>query len=973
MNKKIVQLEGLNQAQKEAVVQTEGPLLIIAGAGTGKTHVITSRILHLLLDKNVPASQILALTFTEKAANEMLERIDQALPLSYEEITIKTFHGFCEQILRERGFEIGIDPSYKLFNQTDQWLFFKRNLFEFELDYFRPLGNPNKFLWVLLNHFSRLKDEDISPEAYLDYAEKLQAGAQTEEQREEAKKALEIAKTYAKYQHLMAKKSALDFGDLQYYALRLFSQRSSVLAHYQERYRYILVDEFQDTNFAQYKLINLLAQKYRNLTVVGDDDQSIYKWRGASLSNIMNFEKSFPEAKKIVLTENYRSTQNILDLSHCVIQHNNPGRLEVQENINKKLQAQPETNETSADIEIWHFANFLQEAQQIAKEIINILEKQKDRLSYQDFAILVRTNRLVEPFARELLEKNIPFVIRNSQSLLSFEVIKDLYALIRFIHNPYDDIAFFRLLSLKIFGLQMGDILETLKEARTAGYEPVFKYLRKSTNEPQEQLPGFEEEKTALFDKVYALFDHLLNYSRDHSISQILREFFEQSGYLKALTQQENDENQEKIKHLAHFSEIVKSFELEQMEHSVAAFLEYLELMEQAEISLEALEAEESDAVSILTFHSAKGLEFDTVFMPSLVAQRFPAINRRDPLEVPTELIAEALPSTDQHLQEERRLFYVGCTRAKRALILSYSDAYEGRKKWKPSVFIEEAKQSGLTKEIDFRTADMPQTFRSLAREEIPEVPTKPQTLLPVVNVNRLSYSQIDTFQTCPLKYKFRYLFKIPSPSPHAANFGSSVHNTLNEFYQQLQKGTTATLELLHELYEKNWIPSGYDNKGHELARKKKGLEILERFFEQEKRSGLIIPVYLERSFHLKIGTLAFTGRIDRIDKLADGTYEVIDYKTGSSKRKSDLKKDLQLSLYALACQEVFKIPVQKLSLYFLEDASKISTTRTAEDLEEVRGEFEKLAGELKTSNFEANPDDHCRYCEFRVLCDAAK
>ncbi len=992
--------DALNPAQKQAVLQTTGPLLIIAGAGTGKTHVITARILHLLLNEKIPAKQILALTFTEKAAQEMQQRLDLAMPLSYEEIAIKTFHAFAESVLRERGIEIGIDPNFKLLDQTGQWLFMRKNLFSFELDYYRPLGNPTKFFNVLLNHFSRLKDEDISPESYLAWATSMLENAQKSTgdvavAREEAVKTFEIARAYAMYQKLMAENGLLDFGDLQYYCLRLFEKRASVLNFYQERFQYVLVDEFQDTNFAQNKLVMMLAAKHSNLAVVGDDDQAIYKWRGASLSNILNFEKTFPETKKVVLTDNYRSTRQILDLSYALIQNNNPYRLEFQQQVNKKLLGMKD----GAPPQIWHFASLPEEASVIVKKIAAKIGESEGRLSYRDFAILVRTNQLTAPFCQALQDDGIPFAVRNVRGLLHFEAIKDLVALLKFLANPNDDIAFFRLVCLEIFGLKMKEILDLAARARAAGYEPLFKFLRVSLKkkDDQEVLPGLENRDFASLEMVYDFFDRLLEFSKNHEPARILGKFLEGSGYLKNLLDSETFENNEKIRQIGKFSEIIKNFAQSEMQYGakdlLRAFLEHLELLEESETTLQPLENEENDAVSLLTFHGAKGLEFDTVFMPSLVAQRFPAIHRRDALEIPLELIKEEIPVSDEHLHEERRLFYVGCTRARNELIFSYSDVYEGRKKWKPSLFLGEVKAAGKIDETDFTKKQPGQSIgQSITKKDghrghqglkieaanelrsESKTPAKDRFLyLPEININQLSYSQLDTFASCPLKYKFRYLFKIPEPSAHAANFGSSIHNTLNQFYQQLKNGAVPSKDLLRELFEKNWIPAGYDSKSHEMARKKQGREILECFYDHESTPHFRIPAYLERLFRLKIGEFTFSGRIDRIDKMPDGSYEVVDYKTGTSKREADLGKDLQLSLYALACRDIFGLRVSKLSLYFLEDTIKHSTTRSDEELNSVKDELLELSRRLVNSDFLPTPGFHCRFCDYRLLCRAAQ
>lgn len=958
-------LAQLNEEQRKAVTTTEGPLLILAGAGTGKTKVISSKILYLLLEKKVPSANIAALTFTEKAADEMVTRVDEAMPLSYEETTIKTFHGFCDSILRESGLEIGIDPGYQLLDSTQQWLFMKKNLFSFELDYYRPLGNPSKFFYSLLNHFSRLKDEDIQPEVYVKYAQELMDKAVEAVDKENAFKSLEIAKAYAKHHELMQKQGYMDFGDLQYYALRLLENRPSVLKKYQDRFQYILVDEYQDTNYAQNKLIFLLSGGSNNLTVVGDDDQSIYKWRGASLSNILTFREHYPQAQTVVLVQNYRSTQPILDASYQLIQKNNPLRLEAQEQVSKKLLS----NVAAKDpVQIHHFAMYAAEVDFVIQQIH---EAKKEGAAYKNMAILVRANQHAALFVDALKYSDIPFTVRDPHGLMRFEEMKDILALLRFIAHPHDDIAFFRLLTLPLFDVPMAEALNLLNKAKKDNYEALFYYLRKLLeNDVTQSLPGLNEEPN--WFKPYDLLNRMIDYSRSHSVGQTVSEFLNESGYYLKLTEVDNLANAEKIQHIKQFSELTKNFEAEENEQSVFAFLEYLELLEQAQGSISAIGELQENAVSILTVHSSKGLEFDYVFLPCLVQQRFPSTKRSEPFEVPAQLLQEKLPMDDQHLAEERRLFYVACTRARKKLFLSYSDLYEGKKAWKPSVFLAEIdSEENVSKYDDTSIVAEPVSITS-SEDKLSDA--NKLLYVPEHTQKNFSYSKIDTFETCPLKYKFRYLFEIPSPSAHAANFGSSVHETVNQFYEKVEKGEKPSKELLQKIYEECWISSGYDSKTHMLARKNKGLEVMEKFYQAEEANGFVPPAYREKLFRLKIGEFTMVGRIDRIDKLADGTYEVIDYKTGTYKRDtSNIKKDLQLSLYALACRDVFRIPVSKLSLYFLEDGLRVSTTRTPENLIELQDEIIKNGNEILSSQFLPTPGFHCGFCEFKVLCHAAE
>lgn len=1018
----------LNPEQQSAVEYNQGPLLIIAGAGTGKTRVITEKILHLIQNLGVSPSEILALTFTEKAAQEMIERVDLSMPLGYEELCIKTFHSFAEGILRESGLEIGLDPGYQILSDVNQWLFFKEKIFEFDLDYYRPSGNPNRFIYSLLGHFSKLKDELITPEEYLKYAENLKnevenasvvekkttendqknknnkESKKSKTSKEEFLKTLELAKAYQQYQQLMLANNSLDFGDLCYYANQLLEKRASVLTKYQNRFKYILVDEFQDTNYAQLQIVLKLVGENSKLTVVGDDDQSIYKWRGASLSNILKFEEYFPGAKQIVLTENYRSSKEILDTSYNLIQNNNPDRLEIKLGIDKKLRSNnPQEN---SKVEVHKFSDFISESEFVAKKIKEIVEKEsKQPLSYKDFAILIRANNLAHPFIEELKNQGLPYQVKSPKGLIGLEEIKDLIAIARIIANPTEEIPLLRILKLPIFQVSMEDILKLLNPPRnseiSANSSLFYKLQKKALQEKEENLlPGMESD----LSKIYELLKHLVEYSKSHSIGQVFNEFLQTSGYLKNLI---NQEQYDALENINQFAKQVARFEKENEENSARDFIKYLDLLEEANSVFAPEAIPDRDSVQILTIHSSKGLEFEYVFLVNTVNGRFPSRKRSDPFQIPEELTKEIFPEGDFHEQEERRLFYVATTRARQKLMLTFSEQYEGTKKWKISKFVQEileseennqsenSEENKIVELIEHETET--DIFKKL--QEFKE-PKKPKFNLPSFNKKRISFSQFDTFKTCPLKYNYRYLMKVPSKESFVLNFGSSMHNTLNDFYLFLRKYSTSesiktqiknrniSFNNLEQLLEKNWISYGYESREHEAELKEKGRQMLLNFYQKEfgdknsitgdgsnsdelKNSIITLPYFLEKPFNLKIGDHWISGRIDRIDKLADGSYELIDYKTGNPKDQKHADKSLQLSLYALAARDVLKIPVSKLSFYYLENCQKISTTRDQADLEALESEIQNLITEIQNSDFPPTPGFQCSFCDYRMICPA--
>ena len=328
-------LEGLTEQQRAAVTHERGPLLIVAGAGTGKTAVITRRIAWLVTGRRAKPAEILALTFTDKAAAEMEERVDILVPYGYTDVRISTFHAFGDRLLRDHALDLGLAPDFRILTKAEQVIFFRERLFEFPLDYYRPLGDPTRYVEGMLALISRAKDEDITPAEYVAFTDTVVAQAASDpsdkELAEHARRQREIALTYKRYQELLAAEGCVDFGDLITLSLKLLREHPTILAEYQQQFKHILVDEFQDTNYAQFQLVRVLAaaDPEPNVAVVGDDDQSIYKFRGAAISNILNFMDVYPGVRQIVLTTNYRSHQAILDTALRLIRHNNPDRLEV--------------------------------------------------------------------------------------------------------------------------------------------------------------------------------------------------------------------------------------------------------------------------------------------------------------------------------------------------------------------------------------------------------------------------------------------------------------------------------------------------------------------------------------------------------------------------------------------------------------------------------------------------------------------
>ncbi len=966
----------LNKEQLEAIKHKGGPLLIIAGAGTGKTTVITERIKYLLLSKKVKLSEILALTFTEKAAREMEERVDVVMPYGYTQMWISTFHSFCDRILRQEALHIGLDPKFRLITQTSSIQFVRNNLFAFDLNYFRPLGNPTKFVSGMLQHFSRLQDEDITPQEYLKYAKKIVKTKTTGDEKMEAKKTMELAKAYITYSELKVKEGLMDFGDLIVKTLELFRQRKNILANYQKQFKHVLVDEFQDTNHAQNELAILLAGKGKNITATGDDDQSIYRFRGAAVSNIIHFKKVYPKAKVVVLTKNYRSTQEILDRAYTMIQHNNPDRLEAVEKIDKRLVSQRKLK--GEDIQLIHTDRVENEADLVVKEIVKLTEKGK--YDYKDFAILVRANNHAEPFMRALSRGGLPYQFLGPGRLFKQPEVIDLISYLKVLYNFEDSVAFYRLLSIDYFDIFSRDLIKIGNYARRYNLS-IFE-----TCEKIDSIYVNAETKRKI-NKITTIINKHLILAKHETAGQLVYYFLEETGLLQRLLKTDTPEVEKKAQNISKFFDKLKTYETDNEDATVTAVVDWIDLSSELGESPLATDVDwsEINAINILTVHSSKGLEFPVVFLVNLVSQRFPTTERREQIPIPDALIKEILPVGDYHIEEERRLFYVGMTRAKDLVFLTAADYYgEGKREKRLSPFIFEVLgDSAVSAElatdkheqlsfIDYKSIDSKKPDSEIAREKREKL-----------HVDYLSYSQIETFKTCPLHYKLKYIYKIPTPFSAPLSFGITMHAALKDFYFNYKSGQKQNEKLMLAALKDNWISEGYRSKSHEKKMFEKGKRFLSGYYKKEFNPKTI-PAALEQSFVVPLNLpkgarpLKIGGKIDRVDKLYGGKIEIIDYKTGANiPTQRQIDHDLQLTFYALAAANINEEPFGKsvdkikLTLYYFDNQEKISTTRTKKQLKDARKEIFAWRDKIEKSDFKCSGHMFCRTCEYALLCRA--
>lgn len=963
-------LTALNKEQRKAVIHPTGPLLIIAGAGTGKTKVITHRIAHLITSKLARPEEILAVTFTEKAANEMEERVDRLIPYSYSFVEICTFNSFGERVLRNYGHELGYYLDFKLLDEVEQAIFFRENLFRLPLRFYRPLSSPTRHIQELLAAIRRLKQEDIRPEEYLAFARKSKNAAGDEAELETASKHHEVALVYKKYQKLLKSAGMIDFEDQVVLAMELFRTRPSIRKEFQERYKYILVDEFQDTNYIQFEMLQLLSGTHRNITVVGDDDQSIFRFRGASLSNILNFRRIYPEAVSIVINKNYRSTQDILDAAYRLIRHNNPDRLEVSERIDKSLQAIKKAKKKN--VHMLQFDTLSSETDRIA-DIIQ--EKVKQGAVYKDFAILVRRNADADLYLRALNTHEIPFRFSGSRGLYSKDEIRVLLAFIQVVTDFEDSRSLFYLAQSAIYQMPVYDLtlITNYAHKKNRSLHEVFKSISRGRI-----LAGISAAAVDIVKKIFSDLLYYIKLSARQNAGQVLYAFFERSGYLKSLIEQKDIAAELKIKNIRIFFDKVKNYSDLTDNDSLYAFAGHLGLLRQVGDNPATAEADmEEDAVSVLTVHKAKGLEFPVVFLVSLIADRYPGTIRREKIPVPDDLLKDKLLGVEQalqrlgpesHTREERRLFYVGMTRAKESLYLTWAQDYGLQRRKKVSPFVLEA--------LDLR--ELPErVVRSSVLEEIkkyssaaePEVQPKRkpgQAPLP------LSFFQVDDYLTCPLKYKYRHIIRLPVLPHYTLIYGRVLHDVIHFFLKKLISGNKLSLSELLIEYSRRWVNEGYLSREHEEKKKDEGEQALRLFFLAQQKSEML-PYLLEKSFKWQEGNIRFSGRWDRVDLHPEGAV-ITDFKASSVKDQAEADKrardSLQLDLYALSFLKTQGHALLGTRLYFLESGLVGKAGKGEKEVSRALQKIHEAETGLLREDFSARAGWHnCSYCEFNHIC----
>ena len=1009
-------LGGLNPEQLRAVTHGDGPLLVVAGAGTGKTQVITRRIAWLVATRRAKPSEVLALTFTDKAAEEMQVRVDQLVPYGYADAAIGTFHAFGDRVIREYALELGLPTDVRVLTRPEVVIFLRENLFRFELDEYRPLGDPTRFLSALATLFSRCKDEDIAPDAYLEHAHRLEkeaaalaAACRAEDApagdaaaagaaAETARRQLELARAYARYQALLAEHGFIDFGDQVALALRLVRDSAAARAALQARFRYVLVDEFQDTNRAQAELVALLARPHANVTVVGDDDQSIYKFRGAAISNILDFQARYRSARVVVLRRNYRSRAPILDASYRLVRFNDPDRLEVRSGISKRLRAEREAG-NAAPVRLEAFATGSEEADWVAAEI---RRRVSEGQPYRDHAVLVRANVAADPILRSLNMAGVPWRFSGTSGLYSRPEIRLLLAFLRSIADPSSSVDLYALAASDVYRLDGEDLVAIANMARRRN-RSIWEVLEELDHQPG--ILRLRPETRAAATRLVADMRAYLELARERPAGEVLYAFLRGSGLLARLAGAESVAGEEALQNVARFFEIVRAQSALLADDRAIFVARHLQtLIDAGDDPATADVDPDADAVAVLTVHKAKGLEFPVVFLPGLVADRFPARSRAETLPLPVELLDETLPEGDFRLQEERRLFYVAMTRARDELVLSYAADYGGVRARRVSPFVLEA----LDLPLASPTAGAPVRTSTPVERLAGWVPVEPAERArgPIEEPLTLSFYAVDDYLTCPLKYKYAHVLRVPLAPHHSIIYGAALHQAVQEFHRRHAKGYVMPEAELNEAFERAWRNEGFLSREHEEARLEAGRRALRRFREEQLSPGAVIPAWVEREFSFSLGGDRIRGRWDRVDiepatdagapatpddasaphadvvtptlpLLGRERVTITDYKSSDVRdpvrARQRARDSLQLQIYAMGYEAMTGRLPDAVQLHFLESGLVGRAEVEPKRLEKARERIATAAAGMRARDYTATPDYlACSWCAFRDICPSS-
>jgi DNA helicase-2/ATP-dependent DNA helicase PcrA len=966
----------LDERQREAIEHVCGPMLVVAGAGTGKTTVLTRRIARLIRESHARPNEILALTYTDNAAREMRERVRQELRgTEIAGLRTTTFHAYGNELLKSH------DKGFGVLDDKDLWIYLRKRLPDLHLNYFVRAANVAQFLDDLLDFMRRCHDELVGPEKYAEYVERVKcqglpiprvtkskdACAITDE--EVLGRCQEIAAVFETVERMLLDENLGTFSHMITRAYELLRQDKELLRREQARARFILVDEFQDANFAQVKVLSALSGDERNVFAVGDPDQAIYRFRGASSAAFGLFHRHLGGARLVVLKKNQRSTTPILQCSFSVIDNNPPVfassglgspsaspayRRSVLKSAREEKALEEGKPILGLPIEIVPLTGRDFEAADI---VAMIEEKHGPRCPWSDFAVLNRSHFHRDELAAELAERGIPFSIENMDVMDTSEV-RDLLACLGAVNSVADAASLLRVAALPQFGLDPEKIREAMRGAA------------------REQRQG-----------------------RQVSLASLLSEIDGGPNVLEALWKTREEITRKAAKGRVALDIILRDFGLDPRSPSLVAFLKFVgdwekkaitqtgeigELLDYLVHFREArgavcLQTDDRDAVRLMTAHSAKGLEFRHVFIIRATSGSFPSGYKETLVEFPQELRdADSLGEGDAkalHDQEERRLFYVAMTRARDSLTL-YGKQGIGRDKTPPGFMRELLKDVSLKRVLSQRSPREFQTDlfgRAAPRPAFVSRTAEWLSMPPAFPLNRLSATAVDNYEVCPLQFKLEREWRLPRDVPAAMQYGASIHRVLRTYFDSVKLQRPLSEAQLIDLFEVDLGQLVIEDPYQRQLYHGQGVRQLRDFLAAARRSLVPRVLHTEEHFEIRIGQAVVAGRIDRIDDLGNGRVAIVDYKTGKPRAQEDADNSLQLSLYAMAAREKWGYHAERLVFYNLEENSAVTTVRGQLELEAAKAKVQEVACRIEAGEFDPKPGYHCRLCPYRNLCPATE
>jgi len=955
-----------DERQLEAIEHVHGPMLVIAGAGTGKTTVLTRRIAHLVRGGHAEPKEILALTYTDNAATEMRERVRRALGAECK-VQAMTFHAYCFTLLDRCGKKFGV------LDDKDLWIYLRKRIGELKLNHFVRAANVSKFLDDLLEFMRRCQDELVTAKDYAEYVNRLKSGRLRIPRVSRSKEAKqltdeevlgrcdEIAYVFATVEKMLGEANLGTFGHMISGAYEQLRDSAELVAQERARARFILVDEFQDANLAQIKILGLLAGEEQNVFAVGDPDQAIYRFRGASSAAFGLFQRRFPETKLVSLSKNQRSTSPILNSAFALISKN-PSVFPAGKGAALVYQRQPlrSAREENAFHEGRQLATTPVEGVAWAtrelecSDVVDQIRRKQKRLrcSWNKFAVIYRNHAHRDDVVEELSRWNIPFTIENMDVLDTPEV-RDLLACLGAVVSSADSASLFRVAAIPQFLLDPNQLRAAMKAGkRDMSLASVLERLEGGAAVLREVEAARAEIKQSEMKARAAL--------------EVLIRRFRFDGTSPAINA---------------IKEFVGGWEKKPITASgeVAELLEYLEYFREARGSVNLMSREE-DAVRLMTVHGTKGLEFDHVFLIRGYSPCFPSSLREVLFEFPRELRdPDSVSDGDEKKlndEEERRLFYVAMTRARDTLTI-YGKQGIGKDPTPAGFLRDLLRDASLNGRLVGRSAN-PVQVDLFAEEEaaVPSVSNASQWLAMdpgVLLTSGLSATAVEIYELCPLKFKLEREWRIPGEVPAAMQFGATMHRVLRTYYESVRMERPKNDEELIELFKMDLGAANIEDRYQHELYESQGLRQLTAFLEMARRGEQPAVLHNEQSFSVRMGDATVAGRIDRMDRIKEQHVAIVDYKTGKPRSQEDADTSLQLSIYAIAAQEMWGYRADRLAFYNLEDNTVVSTIRTEHQLRAARAKVEEVAQRIAAGQFDAKKGFHCGFCSYRNLCPATE